>query len=552
MKHIRKGSGAMDRISLLDCTLRDGGYVNDWRFGQDHLVSIFERLVDSRVDIIEIGFLDERRPFDIDRSIMPDTESVEKIYGKLDRKQAMVVAMIDYGTCGIENLQPCAESFLDGIRVIFKKGLMHQAMEYCREVKKLGYKVFSQLVSITSYSDEELLELVGLVNDVAPYAVSMVDTYGLLHPEDLLHYYEILDRNVLPEIQIGFHAHNNFQLGYANALAFLEKDSKHAVVVDGTLYGMGKSAGNAPLELLAMRLNDKKGKSYRIGAMLTAIEESIMGFFAKASWGYQMFYYLCGKNRCHPNYLTYFKGKQNFSVEKIDRIMGEIWPEEKKLLYDVEVADALYQNFMRDVCSDEKDRLAFVRETADKKLLIVGPGKNIRLQKEKVDRFIEKEKPYIIAVNYIPDDIRPDCVFVTNLMRYHDMIPRLKEEMCRGIKFLATSNVECVNGKFDFTIHRAPLLETNERIIDNSFLMLLRFLDSISTPSIFCAGFDGYSEEEDNYFNPIMEYLFVKQEAMHLNLHMKEMIAEFRKVMDIQFITYSAYDAVEDINGASI
>ena len=88
----------MDKVSLLDCTLRDGGYVNDWNFGHDNLVSIFERVVDSGVEIIEIGFLDERRPFDINRSIMPDTDSVARIYGKLDRKQAMVVGMIDYGT----------------------------------------------------------------------------------------------------------------------------------------------------------------------------------------------------------------------------------------------------------------------------------------------------------------------------------------------------------------------------------------------------------------------------------------------------------------------
>ena len=170
----------MSKISLLDCTLRDGGYVNDWRFGRTNIVSMFERLVDSNVDIIEVGFLDERRPFDIDRTIFPDTLSADKIYGSLDKKNAMVVGMIDFGTCSIEHLAPCCNSYLDGIRVIFKKGKMRPAMEFCRQVKALGYKVFSQLVSVTSYTDEELLELVQLVNDVKPYGVSMVDTYGLL------------------------------------------------------------------------------------------------------------------------------------------------------------------------------------------------------------------------------------------------------------------------------------------------------------------------------------------------------------------------------------
>ena len=178
----------MNEIRLLDCTLRDGGYVNDWEFGHSTITSIFERVVDSGAEIIEIGFLDDRRPFDINRTIMPDTKSVQDIFGHCVKRPPMVVGMIDYGTCKLENIQPCEESYLDGIRVIFKKHIMHEAMEYCAQLKKLGYKVFSQLVSITSYSDEEMMELIGLVNEIEPFAVSMVDTYGLLDPNYMLHY----------------------------------------------------------------------------------------------------------------------------------------------------------------------------------------------------------------------------------------------------------------------------------------------------------------------------------------------------------------------------
>ena len=539
----------MPTISLLDCTMRDGGYVNDWKFGRKNLVSMFERLVDAGVDLIEIGFLDERRPFDIDRSIMPDTACAEKIFGGCDRKQATVLAMIDYGTCGIEHLQPCAESFLDGIRVIFKKHRMHEAMEFCREVKALGYKVFAQLVSITAYNDEELLELVGLVNDVKPFAVSIVDTYGLLHPDELLHYYELLDDNVDPSVQIGFHAHNNFQLAYANDLAFLGKTPHHDIVVDGTLFGMGKSAGNTPLELLGMRLNDKFGKHYDVDAMLECVEESVMDFYQKSPWGYKTFFYLCGKNKCHPNYLTYFEKEQNLSTSKIDELLSRIEPEDKKLLYDKDVARQLYEEYVDGEGSDEADKAAFKKDLGNRPLLIVGPGKNIELQKQNVLRFVETKNPYVLSINYLPKDLTPDCVFVTNSKRYHDMTLTLRNT---DIKVLATTNVECRNGMFDFVIQRAPLLETDENIIDNSFLMLVKFLQSVGVGEIFCAGFDGYSDKEDNYVNPAMEYGFVKQEASHLNEHMKARIAEFRETMAIQFITYSAYDATEDINGASI
>ena len=539
-------------IQLLDCTLRDGGYLNDWRFGYTNIVSIFERLVDSGVNIIETGFLDDRRPFDIDRTIFPDTRSADRIYGSLDKKNALVVGMIDFGTCAIENLAPCEESFLDGIRVIFKKGKMHPAMEFCRQVKALGYKVFSQLVSVTSYTDEELLELIGLVNDVQPYAVSMVDTYGLMDEEWLLHLYQILDEHVMPGIRIGFHAHNNFQLGYANALAFLKYNGKHGIIVDGTLYGMGKSAGNDPIELVAMTLNRRYQGHYRIDAMLEAINESVMNFYRKSPWGYKTFFYLCAKNQCHPNYLTDYEREENLSVSMLDELLSTIEPEEKKLLYDKAVGKHYYDEYVSAHCRDGENTNRFLDFVGNRKILLVGPGKNIGLQAEKVRRFAAENEPVILSVNYLPAEVTADCVFITNPKRYHDMTLPLREEKHRNIRTLATTNVTCRNGEFDFVINRAPLLEKDEAIIDNSFLMLIKYLHRIGIKEVWCAGFDGYSDKESNYNKPEMEYDFVKREAVSLNKHMKASIAEYRKSMDIHFITFSAYDVEEDIHGAAI
>ena len=305
----------MGEVKLLDCTLRDGGYVNDWNFGHNNLVSIFERLVDAGIDIIEIGFLDERRPFDINRSIMPDTDSVFNIYGDLDKKNSIIVGMIDYGTCSLANIRPCNESYLDGIRVIFKKHLMIPAMEFCNELKKKGYLVFAQLVSVTSYSDQEMLKLIDLANEIEPYAVSMVDTYGLMHQDNLLHYFELLNHNLKPSIGIGYHAHNNFQMGYANCIALLSQKFDRTVVVDGTIYGMGKSAGNAPIELIAMHMNHALNKKYHISQILEAIDSNITQFYQAATWGYNMFYYLAASNDCHPNYVTYYMNKRKISLK---------------------------------------------------------------------------------------------------------------------------------------------------------------------------------------------------------------------------------------------
>lgn len=541
----------MSKIQLLDCTLRDGGYVNDWEFGHNNLMSIYERVVESGIDIIEVGFLDDRRPFDINRSIFPKTECVGEIWKNVVKKAPMTVGMIDYGTCKLENIQPCSESFLDGIRVIFKKHLMHEAMAYCAQLKKLGYKVFSQLVSITSYNDEELMELIELVNEVKPYAVSMVDTYGLLHPQDLLHYYELLDKYVVPEVGIGFHAHNNFQLAYANAIAFLDKEAHHDIVVDGTLYGMGKSAGNATDELLAMYLNEHFDKNYNINVMLEAIEESVLDFYKKAPWNYKLFFYLSAKNKCHPNYVSYYLKKENLSISKLNDILGLIEPEDKKLLYDADVAEELYKEFVCENIDDESEYGILSQTLGNKDILIIGPGKNIQLQDSNVRKYINEKSPVIISINYIPGAFNVDYVFATNRKRYQQMTDSLCEIKNKNTKIIATSNIECINGKFAFKLDRAPLLEKDDKIIDNSFLMLLKVLKKAGVKKIACAGLDGYSDKEENYFNPLMEYSHIKGEARYINRHIKDVINEMRKSMEIDFITYTHYEDIDDIHSAA-
>lgn len=536
----------MKKIKLLDCTLRDGGYVNDWEFGHNNLLSIFERIADAGVDIIEIGFLDDRRPFDINRSIMPNTESSGRIWKQVTKRPGMVVGMIDYGTCKIENLQPCSETFLDGIRVIFKKHIMKEALEYCAEVKKLGYKVFAQLVSITSYSDEELVALTKLVNDVKPYAVSMVDTYGLLTPNDLLRYYEILDKNVLPEIQIGFHAHNNFQLAYANTITFMEKESSHDIVVDGTLYGIGKSAGNAPLELIAGYTNEKYKTTYNISSMLESITESIMDLYAKNPWGYQMFYYLSAANRCHPNYVNYLYGKENLSPSKVNDILRQIEPEEKKLLYDKSLAEKTYENYMDRNIKNQRTLEKLSQELSNKTLLLMGPGKNVKFQRGIIEDFINKEKPIIISINYMPADFGADYIFVTKRNRYLELTEHLHDVSNKEPKIIATSNVESRAKKFEYVIDRAPLLDKKSTITDNSFLMLLKLLKQFGIKKVSCAGFDGYSSKDDNYFNPLMEYSFIKEEAYKLNTYIRDVLHTEYKDIHIDFLTYSHYTEEED------
>lgn len=530
----------MGEIRLLDCTLRDGGYVIDWNFGHDNLVSIFERLVDANVDYIEIGFLDDRRPFDIDRSIMPDTDSVARIYGDLDRKQAMVVGMIDYGTCSLSHIKPCSECYLDAIRVIFKKHLRKEALEYCAELKKLGYKVFAQLVSVTSYEDEEMLELIRLANEVEPYAVSMVDTYGLMHQDNLKHYFDLLNEHLKPQIGLGYHAHNNFQMGYANCIEMISQNTDRMMLVDGTIYGMGKSAGNAPTELVAMYLNGRRGKHYHISQILEAIDSNIMNYYTPATWGYNMFYYLAASNDCHPNYVSYLIDKRTLSVKSINELLGKLQGE-KKLLYDRSYIEELYKEYQDNDINDTEHLRILGEKLSQKDVLIIGPGLTIKEQKDTVYDFIRKNDPIIVSVNFLPSEYDTDYIFLTNSKRYVQLASVLARKR-EHFQIIAASNVTKTSGEFDYMVNNRDLLDFSAEVIDNSFIMVLKLMEKLNVRKVYLAGFDGYhGGRNQDYVNSWMEYKFNKKQAQRINEYVSQMLDTFKEKMQIVFITDSLY-----------
>lgn len=191
-------------------------------------------------------------------------------------------------------------------------------------------------------------DLIKLANDIEPYAVSMVDTYGLLQKDSLLHYFYMLDEGLKENISLGYHSHNNFQRAFANCQEMLLCNTKRDVLVDATVYGMGKSAGNCPIELLAMHLNDYYNKNYDISQILEALNCNIMDIYRTKPWGYNMFFYMAAFNSCHPSYVSYLMDKENLSIRQINEILSELAKsEDKQLMYDEQFIKQLYDNYKK-------------------------------------------------------------------------------------------------------------------------------------------------------------------------------------------------------------
>ena len=529
---------------LLDCTLRDGGYLNDWNFGNNTLTCIFDRLNEAGIDIIEVGFLDDKYGYDMNRTIQPDTQSVGRAFSKTVVKKSMVVAMIDIGNCRIDNIQPKEETILDGIRLIFKKERMDEALEYAKELVALGYAVFLQLVSITDYEREDIERLASAANKIGINTVSLVDTYGLMEREDVMKYFLWLDEYLDKSISIGYHSHNNFQLAYSNTALILDiAPADRSIVLDGTLYGMGKSAGNAPLELLANNLNERYGPKYDINQLLEAINNEILPLYEKYRWGYNLFYYISAENDCHPSYVSYLMDKRTLSMKDVNSILGMIEPSHR-LRYDKDYIETLYGEYILKNIDDFECIDALKDLMKDKEILLIGPGRSSVTESDKIAKHIDKEGPTVISVNFIPKSIEPDYVFISNPKRYSLVLPEISGKNTRVI---GTSNVTPAGRPFDYTVRYDSLI-TPGAIWDNSLSIFLNLVNKIGVVNLTLAGFDGFKDNpEENYVDTNFDFSKDYEYLSSVNKSMSVMISDYRKNMNITFLTDSLYDGEIDV-----
>ncbi len=331
----------MKNIKMLDCTLRDGGYVNDWNFGEDNIRNIISLLNKSGIDFVETGFLTKDKS-DFNKTLFNSFSDIKNIIPEHVDKTKLL-AMIAFSHFPINEVPQAKESCVTGIRLIFKKFQSKEALIYANNLKDKGYKLFINPTYIDQYTDEELLPIIKSVNEIKPFAFSIVDSLGVLKEDDIKHLFKIIDDTLDDEITLCFHAHNNLQLSFSNAQTLMNISENRNIIIDSTIFGIGRGAGNIKTELLAKYLNDKYHANYNVVPILQAIHEYINPIFEKTPWGYSVPYYLAAINHCHPDYAKYLSKQENISIETIDKILKNI-PSDKKTVFDENLLKKLISN----------------------------------------------------------------------------------------------------------------------------------------------------------------------------------------------------------------
>ncbi len=526
----------MNKIQVLDCTLRDGGYCNEWRFGFENSKKITAGLVEADVEIIECGFITNRVDYDPEVTRFTSVEEIAKIIPE-NREGRIFVAMMNYGEYNIDDLPIYDGSSVDGIRVAFHKKNLLDSLELCKAIKAKGYLVFIQAMVSLSYSDDEFLTLIRAANEFEPYAFYIVDSFGMMKSKDLTRLFYMVEHNLKDSIWIGFHSHNNLQLAYSNAQRLITVQTSRNLIIDSSIMGMGRGAGNLNTELFVEYLNENAGKKYQIKPLLTIIDKILARFYEESYWGYSLPNYISASHNAHPNYAGYLDAKKTLTFEDMSNIF-DMMDEDKKVSYDKAYIEELYLKYQ------EKDRvqeahLSEVNEKiAGKTALIIAPGYSSVLERDKIVTCAERNDVVTISINYDYDTSLTDFIFVSNLRRYRDL-PATKRS-----KSIVTSNIPAIDVYLQ--VRYKDLLNETEYVQDNAGLMLIKFLINCGINKVYIAGMDGYSPNPDeNYADKKMNFYTEKELAEKKNAGMIEVIKSYRKQTDIEMLTTPKYVVVD-------
>lgn len=326
-----------NKVEILDCTLRDGGYVNDWQFGDNAAKDIVRLLSQTNVDYVEVGFI-KLCDYVANKIQFNKMDQITKLFKPTKQKLSLIVE-VGYGY-PVSSFPERSENTVDLVRVIMWKRMLKEGMDYCRELKKRGYEVGVQATRTEQYSDEEFADFIEMFNEINPKAIYIVDTFGLLTKNDLLKYATIADKHLADGIRMGYHAHNNMQQAFSNAIAFTEKEWKHDIMLDASVMGMGRGAGNLPLELYFKYQNETNNYNYQIEQLYEIVDKYLMKFYKDTPWGYSIPYLLSALNGRNPSYVDYLINK-NLTTSQISIIFNEMQKREVGITYDTTMCDSL-------------------------------------------------------------------------------------------------------------------------------------------------------------------------------------------------------------------
>jgi hypothetical protein len=516
-------------IKILDCTLRDGGYVNNWNFTKFQVDKIVNSLEESNIDIIEFGYLDKNRGGAENSTLFNTTSSVNDILDNVSTNTIKVV-MIDLFAFDIDNLPRQTDTKIDGIRLAFHKKDITSALQAAKKIINLGYRLFFQPMVTKTYTDSEFSSLIKKVSQLDIYAFYIVDSFGSMSLSEFRHYITLADVYLNKGVGLGYHSHNNMQLAFSNAIDFCNSQIDREVIVDSSIYGMGRGAGNLNTELIANYLNNQVYRKYNILPLLEVIDEALNFYFKKNPWGFSPAQYLSASLDCHPNYASYLVNKKTTHIADIQKVLERV-PIDKRVSFEEKIIDDLYRQFLLENKSNTKGELTI---PTNKKVLLIASGYSVNDNLDLIRKKVESGSYLVIALNHKPQ-FDCDYYFFSNQRRFDEFKEELPIE-----KYVVTTNIKH-NQKINIIIELKDIAYIKKNFVTNVAILMINYLINQSVSVVEIVGLDGYQAGKNNYSYDETNVIHNDSLFIELNQIVNSSLQALKSLIDIKLITPSIY-----------
>jgi 4-hydroxy 2-oxovalerate aldolase len=286
-------------LKVLDCTIRDGGLINNYQFSDELGKAVYRAACDSGVDIIELGkklaVSDEYTREKYGKWNFCDDDDLKMVVDSYESEyRPLIAVMFDVGRVDIHSLKPADQSPIDMIRTACYVPDAEKGIDLAKRCKDLGYQTTINIMAPSAAIRTELIEALNEVSkaDEVDY-LFLVDSYGAFYSEQVTDYLKLYKKHC-PNKQLGFHAHNNQQLAFANTLQAIIDGVN---LLDATINGLGRGAGNCNLELL---LNFLRNPKFNVAPIYKTIQEYFVPLREEIEWGFNDIYGISGHLNQHP------------------------------------------------------------------------------------------------------------------------------------------------------------------------------------------------------------------------------------------------------------
>lgn len=380
------------------------------------------------------------------------------------------------------------------------------------------------------YTDDLFLKLIHMVNEQLPdvEAMYIVDSFGEMREKDVRRFLYLLDTNLDEHIKIGFHGHNNLQLAYANAMSVIAFGGRHELIIDSSILGMGKGAGNLNTELLMDYANRAMGKSYEIQPIFYAMDQVIDIIRNDYRWGYSAEYFITSAEHCTPTYARYYKETYNLSVGQIYELVHKIEPIKKKS-FDKNYAKHLYfANYGKEFNDSEAiERLK--RSILDKRLLLIAPGKSLSWHTEEIETLLMEDDIFSISINN--EIFASKYTFITR----EDMVKKLDASR----RYILPDNLHTVEHTMAnvLVISYYKWFWNGTEFLNSAGVAVLDLVKELGAKTVILAGYDGFSVDMNENYSKISLRRSIRPEQIKAyNELMQERLTNEWKGMEITFL----------------